>query len=100
MITKCPCLLLQLSESTFDPKSVTAQVNGIQKPGGSEKTDQGMIGSQREDRATEYGGDAKLVGAEYKVYGNGNKPAEGNFSGETGFKLTQDFIDKTYYSPV
>ena len=60
--------------------------------------DQGWVAVRGESQVTDNGGDAKLVRAEHKAYGNGNKPAEGCLPGETGFKLAQDFINKIQHN--
>ena len=55
-----------------------AETDGIQRPGGGpEKVDQGWVAVRGESQVTDNGGDAKLVRAEYKAYGNGNKPTKG-----------------------
>ena len=55
-----------------------AETDGIQRPGGGpEKVDQGRVAVRGESQVTDNGGDAKIVRAEHKAYGNGNKPTEG-----------------------
>lgn len=47
----------------------------------------GVITARVKRKVTDYGGDAKLIRAEHKAYGNGYKPAESSFPGKTGFKV-------------
>ena len=56
--------------------------------------DHGFITIWAESKVTDNGGYSKLIGTEHKPYGNGHKPAERGFTGETGFKVAQNIFNK------
>ena len=49
--------------------------------------EKGKVTVRRETQVTDDGGNTKFVRAEQKTDCNGNKPAEGSLSGETGVKM-------------
>ena len=56
------------------------------------KVDHRKITIQTACQILDDGGSTKLVRADHKVYGNGNKPMEGSFVGRTGLKTGIKFL--------
>ena len=60
--------------------------------------DHGTITARTERKITDNRGNTKLIGTQHQTQDNGNKPAKRCFTGKTGFKMAQDFINKIHHN--
>jgi|UPI000553B368 hypothetical protein len=60
--------------------------------------DHGTITARTKRKIADNRSNTKLVGTQHQTQGNGNKPAKRCFTGKTGFKMAQDFINKIHHN--
>lgn len=58
----------------------------------------GIIAARGKGKVTKYGSDTKLIRTEHKPCDDDHKPTESSFTGKTGFKMAQDFINKIHHN--